>query len=425
MKKILIFIYDILFLLGFILYLPVYLWRKKISWLALRQKFGFLIWAKQNKTIWIHVVSVGEAQLIAALIKRLKEELDHEIVISTTTLTGNTVARQNYSQDATVIFFPYDISWIVKRVIRLINPEIFVAVETEIWPNLFYHLKKKDIPIIIINGRISDKAYQQYLLVWRLMKPIVNLCDFICVQNQYYQERFRRLGAELSKLRITGNLKFESITVDEEKLSHISSVYTKVLKPDNAPLFLAASTHHPEEEMILTTYIDIIKKVSDLNLLIAPRYIDRVESIEKSVRSVGLNPVRISQITQKQFTKNSVFILDAMGQLLYFCAVADVCFVGGSLNSHGGHNILEPIFFGKPTMFGPSMQNFPDIEREVLNHKAGIKVVNTRQLKEETIKLLTDSSYYNKFRYNSKMIFEEENRGLDETITLIKALLTQ
>ena len=369
MKKILIFLYDIVFLLGFILYLPVYLWRKKISWSCLRQKFGFSIDSKQSKTIWIHVVSVGEAQLIGALIKRLKNELEYEIVISTTTLTGNAVARQNYGDEATVIFFPYDISWVVKKVIKLVNPAIFIAVETEIWPNLFCHLKKKDIPITIINGRISDKAYQRYLLVQPLIKPIVNLCDFICVQNQYYQERFRRLGAELGRLRITGNLKFESITVDKEKLYHIDSVYAKVLKPNNVPLFLAASTHHPEEEIILNTYIDIIKKVSDLNLLIAPRHIERVESIERTVKAAGLNSVKISQITQKQFTKNSVFILDTIGQLLYFCAVADVCFVGGSLNGHGGHIYLSRSFLENLHCLDLQCRIFPTLNKKFFKLK--------------------------------------------------------
>jgi len=420
---ILFFIYDIIFLLGFILYFPIYLYRKKINLKALKEKIGFTHLDDRYKNcIWIHVVSVGEAQLVGTFIEKLRDQFNHPIVISTTTLTGNRIAKQKYHAIAKVIYFPYDISLILTRLLDRINPSLFVAVETEIWPNLFYRLKRRKIPIVLVNGRISDKAFARYKRIKMLTRPVLNWCRYIAVQNQTYKERFIELGCRPEQILITGNMKFESISVEPELLEKIKADYNSILKRDNKLLIIAASTHYPEEEIILKIYQEILKSCENISLLIAPRHPERIPLIEKDIISSGFEPLRMSSLKEKGGNKK-IFLLDTMGELLYFYAVSDICFVGGSLTPHGGHNILEPIYFEKPTIFGPSMENFQDIEEIVLDKGAGIKIENTHQLREIILQLINNKALRDSLSEKCRKVFTEEKRSLDKHIELISKCL--
>ena len=423
--SILFFIYDFVFILGFLAYLPVYAWKKKITFFALSQKFGFLKNLSLERSIWIQVVSVGEANLIGNLINRLKEVYDYPIVISTTTLTGNRIAKIKYSHLAKVIFFPLDVSFIVRRVLNMVKPKIFIAVETEIWPNLFWNLRKKNIPIIIVNGRISDKAFKRYKLIRPIIKRVINKCSYIGVQSKTYKERFSYLGAGEEKIIISGNMKFESIFVDQESLLKAKDKYLPVLKQKDNVLFIAASTHPPEEKIIVDVYSDILKSLGGVNLVIAPRHPQRVAAIEKVIRFRGFNPVRTSKILSVSGTKNDVFIVDTIGELLYFYSIADVCFVGGSLSEDGGHNILEPIYFLKPTVFGPHMDNFRDIEETVLEKGSGIKVRDTVELSHVLLGLIRDKALRDNLRDKCHKVFVDERRGLEKNLQIILKVLGQ
>lgn len=417
---ILFWIYDIIFIIGLILYLPAYFFRRKITFSTLVQKCGFIKKIACGKTIWIHVVSVGEANLINTLIKKLKETLNYPIVISTTTLTGNTIARKNYSEKAKVIFFPFDISFILSRVIKLVDPKIFITVETEIWPNLFHQLKKRNIPIVIINGRISHKAFNRYIYIKPFIKRTLNNCSHIGVQNEFYKKRFIALGADAEKITISGNMKFESITFNDSRLLEVKNKYPALIKGNNQLLITAASTHHPEEEIILNIYKELILTSKNTSLLIAPRHIERLPSIEKTALTLGFNPVRISRLEKlppKQ--ERNVFILDIIGELIYFYSISDICFVGGSLIKHGGQNMLEPIYFLKPTIFGPFVDNFIDIVEIILNKSAGIKVSDSQKLKEVLMELIEDVSLRNNLRDKCAEVFEGEKRSLEKNLQLV------
>ncbi len=422
--KILSMLYNLVFLTGFIIYLPVYIWRRKVSFQALKEKFGFIEKNTETETIWIQVVSVGEVNLIAGLLKRLKEIYNYPIIISTTTLTGNRLAKKRYSDIAKVIFFPLDLSLVIKKVLRIINPNIFIAVETELWPNLFRQLNKKNIPIIVINGRISDKAFGRYKLVKPLIKKVINRCGYIGVQNEKYKERFLTLGAKETKLKITGNMKLESIIVDEKYLAKIKDKYFNYLKKDNHLLLIAASTHSPEEEIILDIYKDISKTIGNLQLLIAPRHPQRAGTVEKIIVNKGFQVAKMSEIINYQNKNNSIFLLDTIGELIYLYSLCDICFVGGSLSGHGGHNILEPIYFLKPTVFGSDMSNFFDIERLVLEKSAGIKVDDLHQLKKTLLELIQDKALRDKLRDRSMEVFEAEKQSLHNNIQLIVGSLS-
>lgn len=420
MNNILFYIYDFIFILGFLSYLPAYIYRKKINFNALKEKLGFI--AKREITspaIWIHAVSVGEIIVIEGLIEKLIETVDYPLVISTTTLTGNKIAREKYSSVAKIIFFPYDITPVLRKVLRIINPRIFIAVETEIWPNLFYRLNKKNIPIVIINGRISKTAFKQYLRIKPLIRSILKKCSYFGVQNASYRQKFITLGVEENKIIVSGNMKFESIRVDQKRLLSIKNSCLPYFKKGNNLILLAGSTHHPEEKIILDIYKDILKEVKNITLVIAPRHIERIPFIEKTIKDFGFNPARISRLNSSLPRENNVFLVDVIGQLLYFYSFADICFIGGSLIPHGGQNILEPIYFLKPTIFGPHMDNFPDIEEVVLNKCAGIKVSDAQKLKEVVSELVKDSALRDNLRGKCLEVFEEEKRGLEKNLHII------
>jgi len=422
--EILFLIYDFIFCLGLIIYLPLHLWRRKMTPLALREKLGFISSKEIKKSIWIQVVSVGEANLIGNLIKKLKESQDSPIVISTTTLTGNRIARKRYSHLAKIIFFPFDLSFVLERVIRVIKPKVFIAVETEIWPNLFYRLKKKKVPIVIINGRISDKAFKHYCLVRPFIGRVLKKCDYIGVQNSLYEERFLFLGADPKKIVISGNMKFESILIDEDKLRQKQEKYKSILKRDGNKLLVAASTHGPEEEIVVDICKDIFKSPGGITLIIAPRHPERVSHIEKIIRLASFNPVRMSKVEENLTDKRNIFIADTVGELIYYYSIADICFVGGSLSKDGGHNILEPIYFRKPTIFGPNMDNFLDIEEIVLEKGAGIKVRNREELGEVLLGLVNDTALKNNLRDRCQEVFEGEKKSLNNNLDIILKFLS-
>lgn len=421
-------IYDIVFLLVFFIYLPFYFFRKKINLAALKEKFSFVKVNKKNY-IWIHAVSVGEVILISSLIRRLSENFNLPILITTTTLSGKKVAEKNFSNIAEIHFFPYDISIIIKRFLRIVKPKIFIAVETEIWPNLFYNLKRKNIPILIINARISDKAFRRYYFFKAFVSKILKNCDAISVQNNFYKDRFILLGYPEKKLVVSGNLKFESISINSEQLIRIQRLYLPILKKDEDQfLFLAASTHYPEEKIILEVYKNLLNKFSNIVLLIAPRHIERTDEIEKLAILNNFYPFRISKISldfqKNKYEKDVIYILDTVGELIYFYSLADICFVGGSLVKFGGHNILEPIYFGKPTFFGPFMDNFKDIVDIVLDKNAAVRVDNKQQLETEISKILINKDLRRTFQERCHQVFENQKTALEKNFKLISKYIT-
>ncbi|MCQ9205920.1 MAG: hypothetical protein NG737_06380 [Omnitrophica bacterium] len=413
-------IYDFVFILGFIIYLPVYILRRKITFRALKEKLGFITRVNNPEgVIWIQVVSVGETNLIGNLIRKLKEQSNLPLVISTTTLTGNKIARKNYSQFAKIIFFPFDVSFIVEKVIKIIKPKLFVAVETEIWPHLFRCLHKSGIPIIIINGRISKGAFSRYKLIRPLVKKVLSKCRYIGVQNEEYKQKFIFLGAENKKVILTGNMKFEGISVDKNILLKVQEKYSRSLKKQDKIILIAASTHSPEEEIILSVYKDIIKSVKNVVLFVAPRHPERVHLIEKIIQAEGFEPIRISQMNGYAYQTKHVLLVDTIGELLYLYDIADVCFVGGTLSNDGGHNILEPIYFSKPTVFGPSMDNFLDIQEVVLKKGAGIKVATKNELLQVLSMLVNDRSLRENLQNRCRDVFEDEKESLENNLQLI------
>ncbi|MCQ9208522.1 MAG: 3-deoxy-D-manno-octulosonic acid transferase [Omnitrophica bacterium] len=370
---------------------------------------------KGKKVIWLHAVSVGEAQAVSTLVDQLKASYPNfRLVISTVTKTGNKIARKLARAEDLIIYSPLDIGFIVRAVVRLINPQALIVAETEIWPNLVAGLAKRKIPVILVNGRLSQGSFKGYKIIRCFLKGVLQRFSLFCMQTKEDAQKIIYLGADEDKVKVTGNMKFD---VQLSALSYQPSVLG--LNKEER-LFIAGSTHRPEERIILEVYKQLIKNYPDLRLLIAPRHIERTQEIEKLVVKFGFKPQRVSKIGE---TTNSVLILDTIGQLKSLYAAADIVFIGGSLVRHGGQNPIEPAIFCKPILFGPYMFNFSDVAGVFLKRKAAIMVRDAQELENVSMKLLREPLLSERIGARTREVIQENRGATLRNMELIRGLL--
>ena len=384
---------------------------------------GLINRIKGRKNIWLHTVSVGEAQAASALVKNLKHEYpDFCLVISTVTETGNKVARKLAGPQDIVIYSPLDVSFIVKKVASIINPKLFVIAETEIWPNLIINLARKSVPVILVNGRISANSFRGYKIIRPFFKKLLRSFNLFCMQTKEDAQRIVELGAEKSKVKATGNMKFD-ISSSEFRMFMSSELGLK----ENEKLLIAGSTHRGEEEIILQAYKELVKNHSDLRLLIAPRHIERAQELERLVAKLGFRAQRFSNIglttNYEPQTTNPILILDTIGRLKNIYALADIVFIGGSLIPHGGQNPIEPAIFGKAILFGPYMSNFSNISEAFLNNRAAIMLKDAPQLKDACSKLLKEPILRRDLGHRAKELVQKNKGATLKNMGLIRHLL--
>ena len=382
--------YDFIFLIIAIAYLPIYLFRRKFHpefW----QRLGFLPQGlKPGRPIWIHAVSVGEVVAARPLFARLKKSYpDKQFVISTVTPTGNRIAKSMAGEGDLVTFLPLDFSFIVKRVINEINPSLFIIVETEIWPNLILALQKKNVPIVSLNVRISDRSFRGYRRIKWLLQPVLNKISLFCAQTARDAERLARLGVSSDKVKVTGNMKFDLNDYTDYK-NDCTDYRLKLGLNSGERLWVAGSTHPGEEEILLGVYKELRAEFTELRLLLAPRHAERSRAIADIVLRFGFRAMLVSGLPGNcpACSSGAVFILDRLGELASFYNAADIVFVGGSLVKKGGHNILEPAAAGKPVVFGPQMFNFRDIAELFLKNDAALMAADAEELKGKISLLL-------------------------------------
>ncbi|MFA5725737.1 MAG: 3-deoxy-D-manno-octulosonic acid transferase [Candidatus Omnitrophota bacterium] len=401
-------LYDLIFLTFILICLPVYLFKGKFhrGFLArLGVLPGNLL---LDRPIWVHAVSVGEAKSIRGLVEELRKIYPaKKFVISTVTPTGNKIARDLKKPGDLVTYLPLDFSFVVNRVIKRINPSLFIIAETEIWPNLVACLYKKGIPIVTVNARISDASFNGYFAIKFLIKPILNRISLFCCQTESDAARLEKLGVAPAKIKVTGNMKFDQLIPVQaagyrEKLG---------LRPGEK-LFIAGSTHEGEEEIILSVYKSLLDNFPSLKLLIAPRHPQRLVHLLKTISGFGFNGLEISKLGSRSLSgiTNPVFVLDTIGELANFYTAADAVFVGGSLIKKGGHNILEPAALGKPVIFGPHMFNFRDIAEMFLKDNAAIMIKDGDDLLSALTRLLKDSSLVVQLKANAVSVIAK-NQG--------------
>jgi 3-deoxy-D-manno-octulosonic-acid transferase len=393
-------VYSLLIVLFFIVMSPYLVYqavryRKYVT--SLPQRLGILPVSfnlDADESIWIHAVSVGEVLTARALLPELRERYPRlRIFLSTTTITGHQVARNNLQFVDEVFYFPFDFRFIVQRTLRLVRPRLFIMMETELWPNLLRACRAAGVKTLLVNGRISARSFPRYKLAKPLFRHVLAHVDRFCMQGEESARRIIDMGADPARVTVTGSLKFDSLEVPGT-ISTSDRGQNRVLRyfrvsPDR-PVVIAASTLKGEEESVLEAFQRIRSTRSSALLIIAPRKPERFDEVERLARRSGWNVVRRSDLRVDAEPRHDVVILDTIGELAQLFQVATVVFVGGSLADAGGHNILEPAVFGKPIVFGPHMQNFAEIARAFLDHGAAVQVSHGRELETALLELLDD-----------------------------------
>jgi 3-deoxy-D-manno-octulosonic-acid transferase len=336
-------LYDFIFFIYALIYLPCLLLTKR-GYAGFTMRLGNFdqsikdqIAVKPN--IWLHAVSVGEVMVLDGFIDQLKKGYPgYQIIATVTTKTGYELACHRLKDKALIIPSPIDFSFVAAAFVNLIKPKVYIAVETEIWPNLYSQLFHHKIPIMVINGRISDNSFGRYKAIRFLLKGVLNQVSVWCMQSQRDAGKIMDLGAESSRVKVTGNIKFDDLPI-------ISDTAAIKLSKDHL-WWVAGSTHPGEDEIILDVYGKIVKDNPNWRLVIAPRHIERAVRIKELVANAGAK---------------DVIVVDTIGQLRSLYAQASLVFVGKSLCVGGGHNVIEPAFYGKAIIVGPRCANFRDI----------------------------------------------------------------
>ena len=393
-------IYNILLLVSAVFLIPFFAlkivlagkYRKSIG-----PKFGLIPQRvfdemKGSPRIWVHAVSVGEVTAAAPIISSLRGMYPEAcIVLSTSTETGQEMAGRLITDTSALIYYPLDIPVVVRKVIDRVNPDIFVPVETEIWPNFIRACAKRGTRIVMVNGRISPRSFRRYRRTRFFWKRIMNMLDMMGAISAIDASRLEALGVEPSRIHVLGNAKYDSLAAGADDALR-DEMEARLDIPHEARVFVAGSTHEGEDGMVLKVYRGLLEKYPDMLMVIVPRHPERGDDIVSLARDEGFDDC----VTMKEINSGTkragrrIVIVDVIGELFKVYSLATMVFCGGSLVPRGGQNILEPAAWGKVVLYGPSMDDFMDEKERLGMAGGGITVSNDRELLAETLKLLED-----------------------------------
>ncbi len=427
------FLYSALSLVLFVLLSPYFLYqafryKKYIG--SVRERLGYLpisFNVDGEPSIWIHAVSVGEALTARALASDLKSRYPRlKLYLSTTTMAGQQVARTSLRHLVDgVFYFPFDWTFIVRRTLNIVNPRLFIMMETEIWPNLLHECRKRGVRTAMINGRISTRSYPRYKLVRPLFRRVLADVDRFCMQSEESAQRLVDLGADPGRVTVTGSLKFDSLEMPPPT-AH-GKPRERVLRffrmSSHRTVVVAGSTMRGEETAVLRAFEKIKATQTHAVCILAPRAPERFGEVERIARDAGFVTARRSELPIDAEPRADVIVLDSIGELAQLYQLATVVFVGGSLVDHGGHNILEPAIFGKPIVFGPHMQNFREIAETFTTNAAAIQVGNERELGDAILGLVRDPVHRASLGAAARALVEANRGAKDKTLALISDLL--
>jgi 3-deoxy-D-manno-octulosonic-acid transferase len=389
------------------------------------QKLGVISWQPLMQTahrrpVWIHAVSVGEVTAAMPLVKALKQQFSEvPIILSTSTATGNHTARQYVNLIDHLIFFPYDYLFNVRRFIARIRPRVFIVLETELWPNFLRELGRQGIPAIMVSGRISPRSFRNYQALRFLFKNVLEHIACFCMQTSADAERIIALGAERSRVLVTGNIKFDQPLPDGSSVGP-DELYQALNLKQGQKLFIAGSSHQGEEEIVLEVFQKLQDVLPDLVLLIAPRHPERFNEVEALLRAKGMRYCRKTAMIP---SATDVILLDTIGELAKLYRIGTVIFIGGSLVPVGGHNVLEPAAYKKPVLFGPHMDNFSAIAKTLIEHNGAIKVQDGTELGIQAARLLSDAQLREAMGDNAFRTVAENAGALKKSMDVIKKII--
>lgn len=420
------------FVYSLILYLATPLVLVRLLWRALRapdyadrwgERFGWVPALETKHTvIWLHTVSVGEFLGALPLVRSLLQDPDVQLVITTTTPTGSERVRAALGDRVWHVYAPYDLPDCVARFLRRTQPRLLLIMETELWPNTIAACAKREVPVLLINGRLSAKSARGYQRFSRLTQPMLQRLSLAGVQGQADAERFQALGLPPEACEITGNIKFD-LTLDNSLRARATELREQWTQGSERLVWVAASTHQGEDEPILEAYQQLIQKVATPPLLVlVPRHPERFDTVAALCRRQNLATVRRS-LQEPVDAGTQVVLGDTMGELLLFFGASDVAFVGGSLVPNGGHNLVEPAAWGLPLLSGSSQFNFAEISRMLVDAGALVLADTPTQLAEQLAQLIQDPEL-RRDRGEVALTVTHNNRGaLEKTLALVKRYL--
>jgi 3-deoxy-D-manno-octulosonic-acid transferase len=395
---------------------------------ALAERFGYIPGSELSRirkrpVIWLHAVSVGESIAARPLLKALRGRYPgHAILVSNTTETGRGTASTFPEKDL-CIYFPFDFLPAVRRTLDSVKPELVIIMETEIWPNFTREATSRNIPVILANGRISDRSFARYLkFSWFFCHPL-RLFSRLCMQTETDCERIVAIGAPPGRTVMTGNIKYDIPyrQVNQDEKRHLKGQYSI---PDGLLVLMAGSTHAGEEQYLIDTYRKLLPILEGLFLVLVPRHPERAAEVASLLGRAGIPFSRRTSLPRSEgFQKGEALLVDTVGEMMNLYAISDVAFVGGSLVPAGGHNLLEPASLGVASVFGPHMSNFREIAELVLQYGAGVQVDSPEGLTESCRALITSAELRRVLGQNGLKLMRDNGGATERLLEVVAEYL--
>ncbi len=415
-----------LYILVIYLFLPVVLARLFLRGMQNRsyfrrvnERFGRYNFPPRRYDIWIHAVSVGEVNaagpLARAMIRRYPGK---QILLTTMTPTGADQAKLTMGNKIDHLYLPYDYPPGVRSFLDHTNPKLAIMIETEIWPNIVAHCKKRKIPLIVANLRLSQGSHKSYARFLPFTRSVFRNIKHFAVQTNADRLRVEHLSKRQNNITVTGNIKFEVSL--PASLKEVAQVIRREWGTERT-IIVAGSTHEKEEEIIIDAFKPLRETHPELLLVVVPRHPERFDSVYRLLLKSKLKTLRRSRHSGDIPRDVAVFLGDSMGELPTFYAAADIAVVGGSLVPIGGHNILEPCALGKPVVFGQYMFNFLEISKMALQRKAGIQISSTEELEQILLRFTEDANFRFSYGQNGVGLVEDNRGALDNTMTVLES----
>jgi 3-deoxy-D-manno-octulosonic-acid transferase len=430
-------LYNILFLVFFVLSAPYYFWRlrRRGNWTqGFGQRFASYDSAlKQALTnrhvVWIHAVSVGEVNLCTQIIHALEPRIPNaKIVVSCTTTTGMAELRRRLPTHVSKIYYPIDRRKYVRHALATINPRAVILVEAEIWPNFLWRARDLKIPVFLANARLSDRSFPRYKKMGWLFGSLFKSFEGVGCQNEQDAQRLREVGCRPEKIQVVGNLKFDAAKLTEQRQLNVRGILRQLGVADDAPILVAGSTHDGEELMLVEMAERLRKKFPNLFLILVPRHFERCKDLGQKLRSHGVKFVYRNEIfpaLKKNPDEVDCLLVNTTGELRFFYEPASVVFVGKSMTAIGGQNPIEPGALGKAIVFGPNMQNFADITRSFLLKDAAVQVKSPEALEKAIEALLQNAPRRAELGKNALAVVAENLGAIERTVEMILPKLAE
>ncbi|KOO16060.1 3-deoxy-D-manno-octulosonic acid transferase [Vibrio xuii] len=390
-----------------------------------KEHFGFTpkLDTPRKGVIWVHAVSVGEVLASKELICRLAEQYpEKQLLVTTTTSTGAEQASK-LGNNVTHRYMPIDFSWCVRKFLNVIKPEAMLIIETELWPNTIHTVASYNVPMVLVNGRLSQKSFSNYRKLSLLISPILQKLSTIMTVHGDDAERFRQLGISSKKVIETGSIKYD-VKFDEE--AYHQGQELKLQFGDNRKVLVAASTHLGEDEQILSAFKFAKLEHPELLLVLVPRHPERFDSVAELIKSQQLSLVRRSSGSLDRLPEGTdVYLGDTMGEMVKFLAASDLVFMGGSLlgDKVGGHNFIEPAMLSRLTITGPSYYNFADLGQQLIAAGALEVVEGEKQLSSKVIECLSSPKKLDQGGRAALSVVEQNQGALQRSVDIINRVI--